>query len=116
HVVSAYEININGLSLATRIGDVYVYRNTRVPEVTLAWDGPNRVTVHTNETLASPVYAVAAGRWLDHNEKPGLSGTVNGQQYTYSASEVWISVLVGGILSALAGFMGWRVRHENHPA
>jgi hypothetical protein len=116
HVVSAYEIKIDGLSLATRIGDVYVYRNTRVPEVNLTWDGPNRVTVRTDETLEGPVYAVAAGRWSDHDEKPGLSGTVDGRQYTYSASEVWISVLVGGILIALAGFMGWRTRHENHPA
>ncbi|MBN2303160.1 MAG: hypothetical protein JXQ72_01705 [Anaerolineae bacterium] len=112
HVVSAFPIQADGLALETRIGDVTVYRNTTAPDVTLTWDGPNRVTVQLNESYTGTLYAIAGGRWQDHvDDSPGLPGPVDGSAqrwaFEYSASEVWIGLLAAGVLIALAGSVWW---------
>jgi hypothetical protein len=110
HVVSAFEIDAQGLELETRIGDVYVYRNTLAPDVALTWDGPNRVTIRAGELYAGELYAVAHGRWRDADASPGLPGEVDGSVQTwtfeYDPSEIWLSLLAAGILIALA-LGGW---------
>jgi hypothetical protein len=110
-VVSAFEIDAAGLELATRIGAVYVYRNTYAPDMSLTWDGPNRVTVRAHEPYSGELYAVAGGRWRDHDALPGLPGRVDGSAQTwtfeYDPSEVWLSALAAGILIALASVVWW---------
>lgn len=114
HVVSAFPLAADGLALDAQIGDVYVYRNAYAPDVALAWDGPNRVTVRAAEPVSGALYAVAAGRWQDHEgEPPGLPGAVDGAAvwtFEYSRSEVWIGLLAAGVLIGLAALVGWRGR------
>jgi hypothetical protein len=116
HVVSAFEIDAPGLELETRIGDVYVYRNTFAPDVSLVWDGPNRVTVRAEKPITGALYAVAGGRWRDHDLSPGLPGKVDGSEQTwtfeYDPSEIWLSFLAAGILSAAALGGWWGLIHE----
>jgi hypothetical protein len=116
YVVSAFEIRAEGLVLETRIGDVYVYRNTFAPQVSLSWHGPNRITVHASEPYTGTLYAVAGGRWKTgpHDDgSPGLPGTVDGSSqtwsYAYDSSEVWIGLLVSGALIGLAAMGRWTV-------
>lgn len=105
HVISAFEIDAPGLELATRIGDVYVYRNTLVPDVTLTWDGPNRVTIAADAAVSGPLYAVANGRWHSaSNDSPGLPGTVGPNTRTWSYTYDWAEVWISGI--ATVGLMG----------
>jgi hypothetical protein len=117
HVVSAYEMQADGLALDTRIGDVYIYRNIVVPDVELIWQGPNRVTIRTAQPVSGPLYAVARGRWKDQPDHPdtGLPGMTNGTirqwNYTYDPAEVWISGLVGtGLMTLAAGVWWWERR------
>lgn len=115
HVISAFEIEAEGLELATQIGDVYVYQNAFAPDVALDWDGPNHVTVGAVEPIAGPLYAVANGRWRDHSagDPPGLPGAVEepAQEWTfvYDSSEVWYSALTAGVFIALAVGFWWGV-------
>ncbi len=109
HVVSAFPLDVDGLTLATQIADVYVYRNAYAPPVTLDWDGPNRVTVRASGPVSGPLYAVAAGRWEWRRPARGRvcpatrPARANAWTLHYSASEVWWSLLAGGVLLALAG-------------
>ncbi|MBI5961081.1 MAG: hypothetical protein HY866_20245 [Chloroflexi bacterium] len=118
HVVSAFEIQADGLVLDTRIGDVYVYRNTRMPDVMLSWHGPNRVTIQTTRPYSGTLYAVAGGRWKDQAETdtPGLPGVVDGSvqrwDYEYDAAEVWISLLAAASLIALSAGLWWGAGRE----
>jgi hypothetical protein len=118
HVVSAFEIEADGLELDTQIGDVYVYHNTFAPDVTLDWDGPNRVTVRTLEAAKGPLYAVANGRWKDQpaGNPPGLPGAIEGSArewtFEYDTSEVWISVIAASLLIALAMGIWWGALRE----
>jgi len=119
HVVSAFEIDADGLALETRIGDVYVYRNTFAPEAGLTWHGPNRVTVRVSRPYTGTLYAVAGGRWKDARgvgESPGLPGAVDGPtqmwSFVYDTSEVWISLLVSGLLVGLAALEWGMVLRE----
>lgn len=108
HVISAYEIEADGLEFDRRVGDIFIYRNTRALNVLLEWDGPNRVTIRAADAT-NLLYAVAAGRWTDHADtSPGLPGAVDGSTwtYTYDSSEVWISLLIGSLVVTLA-FIGW---------
>ena len=109
HVLTGYEIQVNGLEFEKKIGDVYIYRNTLAPGVSLDWHGPNEVTIQAAQPLEGPLYAVAAGRWKDHREKPGLPGHVNGQTWTlvYDSSEVWVSLGIGSILIVFAFAISW---------
>lgn len=112
HVVSACPLSADGLTLETRIGEVYVYRNAYAPAVTLDWDGPNRVTVRLNEPYAGPLYAVANGRWRDApDDPPGLPGPLAGTQsewtFTYDPSEVWLGLVIGAALVALGALALW---------
>ncbi len=114
HVVSAFEIDAPGLELDAQIGDVYVYRNTLAPDVALAWDGPNRVTIAANAAVSGPLYAVANGRWQNAlDDTPGLPGTVepNTQQwtYTYDYAEIWFSGIASVGLLGLALILRGRV-------
>ena len=116
HVVSAFPIEADGLVLDTQIDDAYIYRNAHAPNVTLQWDGPNRVTVHAAQPYQGTLYAVATGRWKDvdrDHDLPGLPGEVGqpAQTWTfeYDQSEVRLSALVAGVLIALAGVMWWAV-------
>ncbi|MBN1201594.1 MAG: hypothetical protein JXJ20_07040 [Anaerolineae bacterium] len=111
HVLSAYEIEADGLELDTIINDVYIYRNACAPDITLDWDGPNRVTITAASTYTGSLYAVAAGRWHDHSGgSPGLPGTADGTRQTwtlrYDPSSIWTGLLIGSILVALAS-AGW---------
>lgn len=114
HVVSAFEIEADGLEFEARLGDVHIYRNTRAPQVTLDWDGPHRVTVQATAPVNGTLYAVAGGRWDGHDELPGLPGAVDGQTqswtYHYSTSEVWISLLVASVLIGLAALVSMASR------
>jgi hypothetical protein len=119
HVVSAFQIDADGLVWEARIGDVYVYRNTFAPDASLAWHGPNRVTVRVSRPYAGVLYAVAGGRWKtepDSAESPGLPGAVDGSTQTwsfaYDGAEVWIGLLVSGTLIGLAVLGGWMVLRE----
>ncbi|MBN1562909.1 MAG: hypothetical protein JXA10_03675 [Anaerolineae bacterium] len=118
HVVTAFEIETEGLELDTKIGDVYVYRNTFAPDVTLVWAGPNRVTIRAEEPLTGPLYAVANGRWQNRSssDSPGLPGTIAGstQEWTfeYDPSELWYSALAAGVLITLAGGIWWGALRE----
>ncbi len=114
HVVSAFEIDASGLELEAHIGDAYVYRNTLAPDVSLVWDGPNRVTVHSEKTYTGELYAVARGRWRDQGAaSPGLPGAVDGSLQTwtleYDPSEIWWSFLAAGLLIGAAGGIWWRL-------
>ncbi len=116
HVVSAYPIEVDGLELATRIGEVYVYRNTFAPDVALTWDGPNRVTIQAGEPYTGELYAVAGGRWRDQDALPGLPGAVDKPAqtwtYEYDASEITLSLLVAGLLLAGAAAVWWGLIRE----
>jgi len=112
HVVSACPLEAEGLALEARIGEVYVYRNTYAPQATLAWDGPNRVTVTLGAPYAGPLYAVANGRWRDApDDAPGLpgplDGTTNTWTFAYDPSEVWLALGIGAALVALGGLILW---------
>ncbi|MBP8974436.1 MAG: hypothetical protein KBH93_11220 [Anaerolineae bacterium] len=112
HVVSACPLSADGLILEARIGEVYVYRNTYAPQATLAWDGPNRVTVTLGAPYAGPLYAVANGRWRDApDDAPGLPGPLDGTTSTwtfaYDPSEVWLALGIGAALVALGGLILW---------
>ena len=101
HVVAAFPIEAEGLVLAAQIGDATIYRNTFAPDVTLAWDGPNRVTVRAAAPVDGTLNAVANGRWQDSGgESPGLPGPVDAPArdwtYRYDPSEVWIGLAAGG--------------------
>jgi hypothetical protein len=114
HVVSAFEIDVSGLELEAHIGDAYVYRNTLAPDVSLVWDGPNRVTVHSENPYTGELYAVARGRWRDQKTaSPGLPGAVDGSLQTwtleYDPSEIWWSFLAAGLLIAAASGIWWRL-------
>jgi hypothetical protein len=114
HVASAFEINAPGLELDAHIGDVYLYRNTFAPDVSLAWDGPNRVTIHSEQPYTGDLYAIARGRWRDQTAaSPGLPGPVDGSSQTwtfeYDPSEIWWSFLAAGLLIAAAGGVWWRL-------
>jgi len=116
HVVAAFPIEADGLAPAAQIGDVYVYRNTLAPDVTLAWDGPNRVTVRAAAPFDGTLYAVTKGRWQAVDaDSPGLPGAVAAPArewtYRYDASEVWIGLAAGGGLCAAALAGWWVVRH-----
>ncbi|HVO68898.1 MAG TPA: hypothetical protein VMT24_02565, partial [Aggregatilineaceae bacterium] len=118
HVVSAFEIDANGLVLEARIGDVYVYRNVFAPDADLSWHGPNRVTVRVSRPYTGTLYAVAGGRWKDERGEglPGLPGAVDGSTQTwsfvYDTSEVWIGLLVSGALVGLATLGWWTVLRD----
>lgn len=120
HVVAAFPVEADGLVLDARIGDVYVYRNTRAPDVTLTWDGPHRVTVRAAQPFQGTLYAVAAGRWKDVDrdpDQPGLPGEVGqpAQTWTfeYDPADVSVSALVvGGVLIVLAALVWWVVIRE----
>lgn len=110
HVVTACPLSAEGLVLETLIGDVYVYRNTWAPAVTLDWEGPNHVTVRLNEPYSGPLYAVARGRWRNApDDLPGLPGPLDGTQsewtFTYDRSEVWEALAVSVTLVALATWL-----------
>lgn len=112
HVVAACPLSADGLTLETRIGEVYVYRNIYAPRVMLDWDGPNRVTVRLDEPYSGPLYAVANGRWRDvPDDPPGLPGLLDGTQsewtFTYDPSEVWLGLVVGAALIALGVLALW---------
>jgi hypothetical protein len=113
HVVSAFEIQATGLELATKIGEVYVYRNTFAPQVDVRWQGPNRVTIRAAEASSNPLYAVANGRWKNVDRTlPGLPGSASSAEqtwtYEYDPSEIWISLLAaGGLILLSAGL--WRM-------
>lgn len=112
HVVAACPLSADGLTLETRIGEVYVYRNAYAPQATLDWDGPNRVTVRLDEPYSGPLYAVANGRWRDMpDDPPGLPGPLDGTQsewmFTYDLSEVWLGLAVGAALVALGMLALW---------
>jgi hypothetical protein len=115
HVLSDFEIKAEGLTLETRIGKVYVYRNTLAPEVNLTWDGPNRVSVRAKTPYQGSLYAVAAGRWKQAGHSPGLPGEADGstQEWTfqYDPSEVWISLSIGSVMLVLACVGWWMKRH-----
>ncbi|MGQ9850535.1 MAG: hypothetical protein ACUVSU_10860 [Aggregatilineaceae bacterium] len=112
HVVAACPLSADGLTLETQIGGVYVYRNSYAPQVTLDWDGPNRVTVRLDEPYSGPLYAVANGRWRDvPDDPPGLPGLLDGTQsewtFTYDPSEVWLGLVIGAALVALGMLALW---------
>ncbi|NDJ79264.1 MAG: hypothetical protein GYB65_23685 [Chloroflexi bacterium] len=117
HVVSAFEIDTEGLELAREFelpeGTGYVYRNTTAPDVTLAWDGPNRVEVWAAGPFEGRVFTVAPGRWDDEEsgfippDDPGQLAQIGTS--TYQASEVWLGALGGGIGIGLALAWWWRV-------
>ncbi len=114
HVVSAFEINAPGLELKAHIEGVYVYRNTFAPDVSLAWDGPNRVTIQSQQLYTGDLYAVARGRWRDQPAaSPGLPGPVDNASQTwtfeYDPSEIWWGFLAAGLLIAAAGGVRWRL-------
>jgi hypothetical protein len=113
HVVAACPLAAEGLLLEARIGEVYVYRNRYAPEASLAWDGPNRVTVTLGAPYAGPLYAVANGHWRDApDDTPGLPGSLDGTtaswRFAYDLSEVWLALAVGAALVALGGLILWR--------
>lgn len=116
HVVAAFAIDAPGLQFDTQIGDVYVYRNTRLPDATVRWDGPNRVTVRLSPDADGPFYAFADGRWRDtpHVDSPGWPGSLDGAQrawtFAYDPSEVWLSALVMGLFGGAAVLVWWRLR------
>jgi hypothetical protein len=119
HVVAAFPVEADGLVLLKEMQvagrRVYVYRNTRVPAVTLDWEGPNRVTIRAAEPLTGSLYAVAGGRWQGvEGVAPGLPGPVNGSAttwtYAYSAAEVWITGAVSAGLILCAGLILRRTR------
>ncbi len=118
HVVSAFEIDAAGLELETQIGDVYVYRNTLMPAVTINWQNPNTLTVRVlpdfNGTNGT-VYAAANGRWNNTSGNlPGLPGDINaGDTYetTYSASEVVYGLGALLALLLLSSAIWWRAAH-----
>ncbi len=117
HVVAACPLSADGLTLETQIGDVYVYRNHYAPQVALAWDGPNRVTVRLDAPYSGPLYAVAKGRWRDApDDLPGLPGPLAGAQrewtFTYDSSEVWLGLAAGAILLALGALTLWGGTHH----
>jgi hypothetical protein len=118
HVISAFEIEADGLELAAQMGDVYVYRNTFAPNVILDWHGPNRVTVHAAQSIEGPLYAVANGRWQDRptGDPPGLPGAIEGSTrnwtFVYETSEVWYSVVAAGVFVALAAGIWWGAIRE----
>jgi hypothetical protein len=115
HVVSAFEIDAAGLVFETQIGDVYVYRNTLLPEVRVTWENPNSLTVTIPPEFSGTVYAVANGRWQDAaDDLPGLPGeTSAGTTYTaaYNSSEVvyGFAALIG--LLVLASAIWWKAAH-----
>ncbi len=116
HVVAAYPLDVEGLALAAQVGGVYVYRNTLLPDVTLAWNGPNRVTIRTQADQPETIYAVAAGRWTGvDGDVIGLPGAVEASAHTYtyhySTSEVWISLLAGSGLLLAALLLAWSTEH-----
>ena len=88
HVVSAFPLYAPGLEFTARIGDVFVYRNARLPDVSVNWDGPNRVTVEVPAGFTGAVYAVAGGRWDSgpDDHAPGLPGRVDAATAPQSAA------------------------------
>jgi hypothetical protein len=116
HVVAAFEIDAPGLELAADIDGVYVYRNTFAPDVSLTWDGPNRVTVRSAQPYTGDLFAVARGRWRAQTTAAGLPGPVDGAAQTwtfdYDPSEIWWSFLAAGLLIAAAGGVWWRLVHD----
>ncbi len=120
HVVSACPLSADGLTLETRIGEVNVYRNAYAPQVTLDWDGPNRVTVTLRAPYTGPLYAVARGRWRDApDDAPGLPGPLDGATNTwtfaYDPTEVWLALGVGAVLVALGGLLLWGAERHAWP-
>ncbi len=116
HVVAACPLSAAGLVLETQIGDVYVYRNTYAPDVTLTWDEPNRVTVRLNEPYPGPLYAIAKGRWRNApDDLPGLPGPLDGTRsewtFAYDPGEVWLALGAGVALSALGVLLLWGATH-----
>ncbi|MBN1679173.1 MAG: hypothetical protein JW966_02700 [Anaerolineae bacterium] len=116
HVVSAFPLEADGLVLNTRINGVYVYRNMAALPVSLAWDGPNRVTITAAEPVDGPVFAVTNEGWQDApGDDPGLPGHVDSgaQQWTYAAdpAATWLSLLVASIVLLAAG-CGWWMVHR----
>jgi len=116
HVVAAFPIEAEGLTLERRLDGLYIYRNTFAPDVALAWDGPNRVTIRANTPYCGVLYAVANGRWQDPGDQlPGLPGLVRESDdawtLTYRRSEVWLGLGLGAGLIALAAALGWVLRH-----
>ncbi len=112
HVVAACPLSAEGLVLETQIGNAYVYRNTYAPDVTLDWDGPNRVTVRLNEPYSGPLYAIANGRWRDApGDLPGLPGPLDGTRsewtFAYDPGEVWLALGAGAALIVLGVLLLW---------
>ena len=119
HIVSAFEINAEGLELDTEIATpqrlVYIYHNTFAPEV-VQWDNtPNSLDIRAADPIPERLFAVAGGRWRDHvDEGPGLPGAVNDTDhnwsYNYDTSEISMSFLTAGVLCLLAVALGWGLK------
>lgn len=86
HVVSAFEIQADGLEPIGKVGDVYVYRNTLIsPDVHITWQGPNRVSISSPH---SNIHAFA--------NTPDWENSSEGE-YQYAPRSQYIGMAVSGI-------------------
>lgn len=120
HLVSAFELDADGLVFERAFtlpeGPVYVYRNTLAPEVRLAWDGPNRVTVYAQGASDAALYPVAPGRWQDTQGLLRVPDAVDGPtpigSFTYSLLEVWLSAVIALLSGGMALVVWWWTNRE----
>lgn len=103
HVVSAFEIDADGLELLDKVGDVYVYRNTLIaPAVRITWHGPNRVAISPTD---SNIHAFA--------DTPDWENPPDGEyQYTPDSQSIGMALSGIGLLGLVVlAFVGRRKSH-----
>ncbi len=103
HVVAAFEIQADGLEQIGKVGDVYVYRNTRIaPDIRITWHGPNRVSITPPN---SNIHAFAdTADWKKSSDR----------EYEYTPKSQYIGMAVSGVgLIGLIGlaFIGRKTSH-----
>ncbi len=115
HVLAAFPVDTPGLVLDAQIGDVFVYRNERLLQSSVHWDGPNRVTVQIPAGFEGTLYAVANGRWQNVSSPgaiPGLPGPVadapQAWTYVYDPAEIWYGLIAFTGFITLATGVWWR--------